>query len=97
MDDDAIRTVVRRLARPTPSGGTVIERAAILAEGADFAAVMNWIIAHGGTAEAAVETSVSSGLHGSRGQTTGRSDARPPARFLLPAGALDAVDPPADD
>jgi hypothetical protein len=29
MDDDAIRTLVRRLARPHSSGGKVIERAAI--------------------------------------------------------------------
>jgi hypothetical protein len=32
--DDAIRAVVTRLSRPHASGGNVIERAAILAEGA---------------------------------------------------------------
>jgi hypothetical protein len=47
VDDDAIRALVTRLARPHPSGGDVIERAAILAEGADLAAVMAWITAHG--------------------------------------------------
>ena len=36
--DDAIRAVVSRLARPHASGGMVVERAALLAEGADFAA-----------------------------------------------------------
>jgi hypothetical protein len=35
VDDDAIRTLVTRLSRPHASGGAVIERAAILAEGAD--------------------------------------------------------------
>ena len=33
--DEAIRAVVTRLSRPHASGGAVIERAAILAEGAD--------------------------------------------------------------
>jgi hypothetical protein len=51
VDDDAIRALVTRLARPHPSGGEVIERAAILAEGADFAAVMVWITAHDGIPE----------------------------------------------
>jgi hypothetical protein len=36
--DDAIRAVVTRLSRPHASGGDVIERAAILAEGGDPAA-----------------------------------------------------------
>jgi hypothetical protein len=35
VDDDEIRAVVTRLARPHPAGGEVIERAAILAEGSD--------------------------------------------------------------
>jgi hypothetical protein len=33
VDDDAIRSLATRLGRAYPSGGTVIERAAILAEG----------------------------------------------------------------
>jgi hypothetical protein len=45
--------MVTRLARAHPSGGTVIERAAILSEGADFEAVMAWIVAHGGKPRAA--------------------------------------------
>ena len=43
MDDDPILALVKRLARPHASGGAVIERAAILADGADFASVMAWI------------------------------------------------------
>ena len=56
MDDEAIRSVVTRLARSHSSGGEVIERAAILAEGGDFPAVMAWITAHGGKPEAMVST-----------------------------------------
>jgi hypothetical protein len=54
VDDDAIRSLLTRLARAHPSGGTVIERAAILAEGADFDAIMAWIVARGGEPEATV-------------------------------------------
>ena len=42
MDDEAILTLVRRLAHPHASGGAVIERAAILADGSDFASVIAW-------------------------------------------------------
>ena len=87
-DDDSIRSLVRRLGRKHPSGGTVIERAAILAEGADFDAVMTWILAHGGEPEARLAKVSSGGLHGSRVQDSARDDSRPPSRFVLPAGAL---------
>jgi hypothetical protein len=89
VDDDAIRSLVTRLARTHPSGGTVIERAAIVAQGADFEAVMTWIVAHGGKPEAGVETSTRHGLHGSRLHASGGSEPRAPSRFVLPAGALD--------
>jgi hypothetical protein len=89
VEDDAIRSLVTRLARAHPSGGTVIERAAIVAEGADAEAVMTWIAAHGGQPEAAVETSTRHGLHGSRLHDSGASAPRTASRFVLPAGALD--------
>ena len=89
MDDDAIRSLVTRLARAHPSGGSVIERAAIVAEGADSEAVMKWIIAHGGKPEATVETSTRHGLHGARLHDSGASAPRTASRFVLPAGALD--------
>jgi hypothetical protein len=38
--DDEVLTLLRRLARPRASGGAVIERAAILAEGSDYASVV---------------------------------------------------------
>ena len=89
MEDEAIRTLVTRLARPHRGGGEVIERAAILAEGADFAAVMAWVEAHGGKAEAvALAPASSGGLHGGRLNHSGTAQARLPLRFVLPAGAL---------
>jgi hypothetical protein len=80
---------VTRLARPDPSGGTVIERAALVAEGAEFEAVMAWVLAHGGRPEAAAETSSRHGMHGSRLHASGGSAPRAPSRFVLPPGALD--------
>ena len=64
--DDAVRAVVKRLSRPCASGGAVIERAAILAEGADATAIVEWIIAHAGQPEAAVPRASTRGIHGTR-------------------------------
>jgi hypothetical protein len=89
VDEDAIRSLVTRLARADPAGGTVVERAAIVAEGADSEAVITWIVAHGGRPEAIVETSSRRGLHGSRLHDSGGSAPRTASRFVLPAGALD--------
>jgi hypothetical protein len=88
MDDGEIRAMVTRLARPYPSGGDVVERAAILAEGADFSAVMMWIIAHGGKPETRASAVPRRGLYGSRLDESGGSDSPTPLRFVLPAGAL---------
>jgi hypothetical protein len=87
MDDDAILALVTRLARPHPSGGRVLERAAILAAGADFPAVMEWITDHAGQPEAAAAPKSTGGLHGGRVDGD-RARPRPPARFVLPPGAL---------
>ena len=86
--DDEIRALLTRLSRRHSSGGTVIERAAIMAEGADSAAVVTWILDHSGEPEAAAETSANRGLHSPRLSGPIRSDPRPPARYVLPAGAL---------
>jgi hypothetical protein len=87
MDDDAIRALVTRLSRRHPSGGAVIERAAILAEGADSAAVVEWIIAHDGQPESRAAPRAGRGLYGARPtRAAGAADA--PARYVLPAGAL---------
>ena len=84
--DDEIQTIVARLARPHRSGGREIERAAILSEGADFDAVMAWIIERGGTPEMAAPPKASRGLHAPR-QSAATADPVP-LRFILPAGAL---------
>jgi hypothetical protein len=81
--DDASRATVTRLSRPHRSGGTVIERAAILAEGADSTRLVAWVVAHGGQPEAAV-VSLKRGLHGPRVDDPGAVQ-RPPLRYVLPA------------
>ena len=88
MDDDAIRALLTRLARPDASGGDVIERAAILAAGSDFAAIMRWVIAHGGKPETVPAAVPTGGLHGSRVTDSGGAESTTPLRFVLPPGAL---------
>jgi hypothetical protein len=88
MEETAIRTLLTRLARPHPSGGKVVERAAILAEGADFPEVMEWIVAHAGKPDTAVTAVKAQGLHGSRmGDSVATVD-RKALRYVLPAEAL---------
>ena len=87
VDDDAIRALLTRLARPHPSGGDVVERAAILAEGADSLVIMAWITAHAGKPEARVPAAPRRGLHG-RLNDSGGAELRTPLRYVLPAGAL---------
>jgi hypothetical protein len=87
-DDDAIRSLLARLARAHSSGGTVVESAAIRAEGADFDAVIAWVKAHGGEPEARIAKASTSGLHGSRVRDVGSAEQRVPSRFVLPAGVL---------
>jgi hypothetical protein len=84
---DAIGLLVRRLARPHASGGTVIVRSVILAEGTDSGAILDWISEHDGVADSTVAPARSSGLHGSR--ETLRVDSAPARRFVLPAHAFD--------
>ena len=88
MDDLQINELVTRLSRPHPSGGVVIERAAILAAGADSPAVIDWIIAHSGTPDTAVRVTQGRGLHGSRMNDDSSSIPANPLRFVLPAGSL---------
>lgn len=83
-DDDAIRALVVRLSRAHPSGGRVIERAAILASGVDLDAVVRWIAAHAGQPEATAPAPSGRGLH-----ATHVTEVHPPRRYVLPAGALD--------
>jgi hypothetical protein len=86
--DDGIRAVVTRLSRPHVSGGTVIERAAIVAEGADASGIVDWIMAHAGQAEAPVAGASARGLHGPRLSDRAQAQSRVPLRYVLPIGAL---------
>ena len=83
MDDDAILALVTRLARSDNAGGQVIERAAIMAAGADSGAVVAWILAHDGEPEQSASTTPRRGLHGPRLAEPGH-----PPRFVLSAGVL---------
>jgi hypothetical protein len=47
VDDDAIRSLLTRLARALPAGGTIIDRAAVVAAGADSEGVTTRSLAHG--------------------------------------------------
>ena len=86
--DDAIRAVVVRLSRPHASGGSVIERAAIVAEGADAAAIVAWIVAHAGRPETVVPSASPRGLHGGRLSGGRATSGDAPRRYVLPVGAL---------
>ena len=88
MEDDEIRTLVKRLARPHASGGQVIERAAILAEGADSGAVLTWIAAHAWEPEALAAPAAVGGLHGARRLDAGAARPQAPLRYVLPPGVL---------
>ena len=82
-EHDATRAEVKRLARPHRSGGWVVERASLLAGGADFGAAVAWIEAHGGVAEQPAAPKLQGGLHSPRGV-----ESVAPLRFVLPADAL---------
>ena len=85
IDNEDIRLLVRSLSRPHASGGRVIERAAILASGADSAAILAWMEAHHAEPEELAPAAATGGLYGARTDAR-RSSA--PSRYVLPAGAL---------
>jgi hypothetical protein len=87
--DEALRDRVARLSRPQRGGRRVIERAAILAEGADSAAILDWLAAASWAPEDAPAAGAhrgGSGLHGMR-QESQRGQARPehPRRYVSPS------------
>jgi hypothetical protein len=87
-DDERIRALVTRLARRDKGGGSVIERAAILAEGDDSRSMLEWIASHDGQPEALAPAPASGGLHGRRLSGGGEADGRAPRRYVLPPGVL---------
>ena len=88
MDEHEITELVTRLSRPHSSGGIVIERAAILAAGANFPAVIDWIESRAGKPETAIPASRGGGLHGSRVSGSDGEATKAPLRYVLPPGAL---------
>jgi hypothetical protein len=88
MDED-ISTLVARLSRKHRSGGRVIERAAIMAEGGNSAAILAWLADNDWTPVVdAVATSDRGGmgLHGMRREAErGRAQAQAPRRYISPA------------
>lgn len=88
VDDREISALLTRLSRPHPTGGVVIERAAILAAGADFPAILAWITARAGVPDTTVSPKRSRGLHGIRVGDGEASAAAGPQRYVLPAGVL---------
>ncbi len=66
----------------------MIERAAIVAAGADSAAVIAWITDHAGIPEVVIAKAPRRGLHGSRLGDGNAGESKAPLRFVLPAGAL---------
>ena len=88
LDDADVRALVRRLSRANTKGGVTIERAAIMAEGAQLDTVIEWIVAHDGQPEERpAPKSSGRGLHAAR-MSAATSVDRPPLRYVLPAAAL---------
>lgn len=89
IEDEAIRILVGRLSRPHGSGGEVVERAAIMAEGADYTEILAWIVDHDGRPEEREPVSAGRGLHSAHlGSRDSGADASAPRRYILPPGTL---------
>jgi hypothetical protein len=88
--DDEIRAVVARLSRPDRSGGRVIERAAIMAEGTKSTAILDWLADAAWVPEELPDATAhrgASGLHGmGREAERGRARLPVPRRYLSPSG-----------
>lgn len=87
ISDDEIRLAVDRLSRPHPSGGRVIERAGVLAEGTRSGAILEWLGEHEWMPEedapAVAGRDGGSGLHGAR-RDGGRARSAKPRRYVSP-------------
>ena len=86
LADAEMRAVVVRLARPDGDGGAVIERAAIMAEGALASSIEEWVLAHGGEPEAPVITASSVPAFTESARRPSPRGAR--RAYVLPAHAL---------
>ena len=86
ITDDEIRLVVERLSRPHPSGGRVIERAGVLAEGSRSGAILAWLGDHEWVPEEdapKVAPRGGSGLYGAR-RDSAPVGSRAPRRYVSP-------------
>jgi hypothetical protein len=88
IDDAAIRAVVSRLARQHPSGGRVVERAAVMAEGTASTAILTWIADHDGQPETVAPAKSAGGLHHGRLSGVTAAGTQAPRRYVLPPGVL---------
>jgi hypothetical protein len=88
MEDDEIRTLVKRIARRSSKGGATVERATLLAEGSDVTEIEAWIVRVGGTPEHAAPVR-GAGLNADRINEREASRTPAPLRYVLPPGALD--------
>ncbi len=87
---DATGELVRRLSRPHGSGGRVIERSVILAEGAESRTILGWITDHDGVGDSSqVAPRGSGGLHGGRRTGASAEPQGPARRFVVPASAFE--------
>jgi hypothetical protein len=87
-DDERVRKLVARLARPNGEGGATIERATIMASGSDSQAILAWVVAHAGKAEELAPTATGRGLHSARLTERAGATTRNPLRYVLPPGVL---------
>ncbi len=87
-DDDRVRKLVARLARPNSAGGDTIERATIMASGTDSQAILAWVVAHAGEPEDLAPTATGRGLHSARLTDRAGATTRNPLRYVLPPGVL---------
>lgn|SRR5436309_13181013 len=87
-DEQMVRELVMRLSRQDRRGASVIERAAILAEGANTESIVTWILDHGGQPEAPASATARGGLHGGRLQGSGVNDTVAPRRYVIPPAVL---------
>jgi hypothetical protein len=85
---DATAVLIKRLARPHPSGGTVIERSVILAEGTQSTAILAWIADHDGTPDSTLARPQSKGLHSPSPAVGADRQAAQARRYILPAHAF---------
>ncbi|ADB51442.1 hypothetical protein [Conexibacter woesei] len=91
IDDSTIHALVVRLARPDAAGGHTVERAAMLAEGSDFAEIEAWILKMGGEPQTSSRKATGSGLWAERDSAGRARAAAPPQRYVFPANALQPV------